>query len=245
MDNLEKNPVKSSWQKLREVDQSVHSWITRRFPRIMFTIDRILEKLFEGFGHGAFGVFAALLLVVLVATNVISIIVGVSLIGAWFIATVWLARVRLIKSFTVISRWLIVLVGGILFAFAANSFGKWALLQAKHELLKRDMKQLSSEIHIFRAGRERSAPPPPLPTNGMDRAIYGRLEEEYDKKFDDYTDETRSQFHGLFDERIANIIGRVRDEGMNTGRIEAPCSSPNNDFVIQECAQAIAELAAN
>ncbi len=117
------------WRTFRATDQAMHSWVMGQFPRTMSIVDRILESLFEGFGHGAFGVFAALLLVALVATNVIPVIVAVSLGGAWIIAVVWLARLRPVKSLTVISRWLVVLIGGTVFALAANSFARWALHQ--------------------------------------------------------------------------------------------------------------------
>jgi hypothetical protein len=122
-------PIKLVWRKFRGADQAIHSWVTGRFPRTMSAVDRILEKLFEAFGHGAFGVFAALLLVVLVATNVIPVIVAVPLFVAWLIAVVWLARLKVVKSLTVLSRWLIVLIGGAAFAFAAHGLGRWALTQ--------------------------------------------------------------------------------------------------------------------
>src|SRR5713226_6316653 len=114
------------WRRFRTTDQNLHSWVLGAFPKTMAAIDKTLETLFQGFGHGAFGVFAALLLVVLVATNVIPTIVAVSLGAAWLIGVVWLARLAPVKSLTVISRWMIVLIGGAIFALAANRFGKWA-----------------------------------------------------------------------------------------------------------------------
>jgi hypothetical protein len=68
---------------------------------------------FEDFGHGAFGVFAGLLLVMLVAANVIRVAAGFSLGVAWIIAFVWLARLEPVKGLTVISRWLVGLPPGI------------------------------------------------------------------------------------------------------------------------------------
>jgi hypothetical protein len=111
------------------MDQSLHSWVLGAFPKTMVAIDNVLETLFQGFGHGAFGVFAALLLVVLVATSIIPTIIAVSLGAAWLIAVVWLARLAPLKSLTVISRWVLVLFGGAIFAVAANSFGTWAVAQ--------------------------------------------------------------------------------------------------------------------
>jgi len=95
----------------------------------MFSIDKALDALFQAFGHGAFGIFVALLLTVLVASNVISRIVAISLGAAWLIAIVWLARLGPVKGLTIISRWVIVLVGGAIFALALTVLGRWTLHQ--------------------------------------------------------------------------------------------------------------------
>src|SRR6266852_5605521 len=125
--------LRSMWQRFRESDRAIHALVLGRFPKTMSAIDRTLESLFQSFGNGAFGVFIGLLLVVLVATGVIPTIVAASLFGAWLIALVWLARLRPLKGLTVVSRWLIVLIGGMVFAFAANYFGRWALLQVRNQ----------------------------------------------------------------------------------------------------------------
>ena len=129
MDSSEGNPLSALlfvWQKFSATDQAMHSRLMAHFPRTMSIVDRILESLFEDFGHGAFGVFAGLLLVVLVVAKVIPVVVGFSLGAAWIIAFVWLARLEPVKDLTVISKWLVVLMGGTVFAFAAYLFGRWA-----------------------------------------------------------------------------------------------------------------------
>jgi hypothetical protein len=95
----------------------------------MSAIDTALETLFRTFGNHVFGVIVALLLVALVATNVIPLIIAISVGAAWLIAVIWLARLAPVKGLTVISRWMIVLIGGAVFAVAANSFGKWTVAQ--------------------------------------------------------------------------------------------------------------------
>jgi hypothetical protein len=117
------------WQRFRTTDQSVHSWVLAAFPKTMSAIDTVLETLFQTFGHPVFGVIVTLLLVALVATNVIPKVVAVSVGAAWLIAVVWLAQLAPVKCLTVISRWVLILVGGAVFAVAANSFGKWAVAQ--------------------------------------------------------------------------------------------------------------------
>ena len=117
------------WQKLRVMDQVMHSQLMEHYPRTMSIVAGILESLFEDFGRGAFGVFAGLLLLVLAAAKVISVVVGFSLGVAWIIAFVWLAQLKPVKDLTVISRWLVVLIGGTVFGVAAYVFGSWAFHQ--------------------------------------------------------------------------------------------------------------------
>jgi len=38
---------------------------------------------------------------------------------AWIVAFVWLAQLKPVKELTVISRWLVILIGGAVFAVAA------------------------------------------------------------------------------------------------------------------------------
>jgi len=132
MDSLEDNQLSALrfvWQKFRATDQAMHSLLMEHFPRTFSIVDRILESLFQDFGRGAFGVFAGLLLVVLVVAKVIPVVVGFSLGVAWIIAFVWLAQLKPVKDLTVISRWLVVLIGGAVFGFAAHIFGSWAFHQ--------------------------------------------------------------------------------------------------------------------
>jgi hypothetical protein len=115
------------------MDQTMHSRVLGACPKTMSAIDIALETLFRTFGNPVFGVIVALLLVALVATNAIPLIVAVSVGAAWLIAVIWLARLAPVKSLTVISRWLIVLIGGAVFAVAANDFGKWTVAQYQNQ----------------------------------------------------------------------------------------------------------------
>jgi hypothetical protein len=123
--------ITRAWETFREKDRAVHARIMQKFPRGLRIIDTVLEALFGIFSHGAFGILCAFLLIVLVATNQIPVIVAVSLVPAWIIAVVWLARLGPIKSLTVISRVAVVLIGGAIFAVAANAFGEWALRESR------------------------------------------------------------------------------------------------------------------
>jgi hypothetical protein len=134
MDSAEDNQLLALgflWQKLRAMDQAMHSQLMEHYPRTMSIVVRILESLFEDFGRGAFEVLAGLLLVTLVAAKVLPVVMGFSLGVAWIIAFVWLAQLKPVKDLTVISRWIVVLIGGTVFAFAAYIFGSWAFHQMK------------------------------------------------------------------------------------------------------------------
>jgi hypothetical protein len=123
------NSIREIWRRFQELDRNVHSWVLEKFPGPMLSTDKALDALFQAFGHGAFGLFIALLLTVLVASNVISKIVAFSLGAAWVIALIWLARLRPVKDLSIISRWGVVLVGATIFALALILLGSWTLHQ--------------------------------------------------------------------------------------------------------------------
>src|SRR5713226_2910784 len=78
--------IKAIVRNLAQRDKAWHEYLMGRYPRAVSVADRALEGLFYVLGHGVFALIVGLLLVVLVATNKISIIVGVCVGGAWLAA---------------------------------------------------------------------------------------------------------------------------------------------------------------
>ena len=114
-------------------DQELHGWVMGHFPRALPAFDSFLEWLFSLVTNAAFAIIVAFLLVVLVATNVINVIVAVSIAGAWSVALIWIARSKSLKSLTILSRWVLVsAIGGVL-GLVGSAFGDWALKQYKQQ----------------------------------------------------------------------------------------------------------------
>jgi hypothetical protein len=110
-------------------DRELHEWVMGHFPRPLRAIDWFLEWLFAVVTHAAFAIIVAFLLVVLVATNVINVIVAASIAGAWLVALIWIARSKSLKNLTILSRWVLVSVIGIVLGLAGSALGDWALKQ--------------------------------------------------------------------------------------------------------------------
>jgi hypothetical protein len=109
------------------LDKSIHEHIVNRFPKALPTIDKFLEQGFGIISHPAFAIIVALLLVVLVATNIISRIVAESIFGAWAVALIWIARSNRTKNLTVVSRLIVVSIIGIALGLAGSHLGAWAV----------------------------------------------------------------------------------------------------------------------
>lgn len=89
--------------------------------------DAVLEVLFGVVTHPAFALIAAALLGVLVLTGVIKAIVFLSILFAWAVAVLWIARAKPVRALTVTFRSVFIGIVGVLLAVAGNSFGHWAL----------------------------------------------------------------------------------------------------------------------
>src|ERR1700733_9039394 len=95
---------------------TLYDWLSRR-----------VEDFFAFFAHPLFAILAALFMVVLVATNVISLIVSVSVAGMWVVSFVWLARSPWLLKIKPIPRVLIALVvaGGL--GLVGSYFHSWSM----------------------------------------------------------------------------------------------------------------------
>ena len=78
----------------------MHAAFMRAFPRFLPMFDKVLEAIFSTVTHSAFALIAALLLGVLVLTGVIKAIVFWSMLFAWLVAVIWIARAKAVRTLT-------------------------------------------------------------------------------------------------------------------------------------------------
>jgi hypothetical protein len=109
-------------------DRAVHAQVMQRFPRAVPVVDSVFSGIFAIFSQNPFGLIVGLLVgIVLVVTGKIDKIVGISIIIAWAVALVWIARSSTIKSLTILSRIAVTLLIAALLASLGIGFGSWAL----------------------------------------------------------------------------------------------------------------------
>lgn len=108
-------------------DKAAHDYIERRFPKVLSIADRALGGLFDLVNKNAFGVILALLFGVLAITGLIDKIVASSIILAWVISVLWIARSNSIKRLSILSRLIVVIFTGVLFGLVGRAFGNYAL----------------------------------------------------------------------------------------------------------------------
>jgi hypothetical protein len=125
--------IKCLWAIFKDMDRWVHDRFMRAFPRAIPVFDAVLEVLFGVVTHPAFALIAAALLGVLVLTGVIKAIVFCSILFAWAVAVLWIARAKPVRALTVTFRSVFIGIIGVLLAVAGNSFGHWALNAYNHE----------------------------------------------------------------------------------------------------------------
>lgn len=119
--------LKSVWAIVKKVDAALHAAIMRAIPQAIPTFDRALEVVFGVVVHPAFALIAALLLGVLVLTGVIKAIVFFSILFAWAVAGLWIARAKPVRALNVTFRLFFVGIIGAALGVVGNSFGHWAL----------------------------------------------------------------------------------------------------------------------
>ena len=114
-------------RRLSNEDKAIHAYFVERFPRATQIFDGFMEWLFNVISHGAFALIVALMLVVLVITDKISLLVGICIGGAWLVAFVWIARAKRIGGLTILTRTIVVSAVGISLAVIAIEIGTWAM----------------------------------------------------------------------------------------------------------------------
>lgn len=114
-------------QRIYVEDAALYASFSVRFPRLVGTVDSLLERVFGFVCHGAFALILGLLLVVFVATEKVSLIVAGSIGAAWVVAVLWFARSTSMRRLTILSRCVATLIAGLVLALAGGRFGLWAL----------------------------------------------------------------------------------------------------------------------
>jgi hypothetical protein len=117
--------LRSYWKVIVEMDKAAHERIARTYPRFVHVVDKIGDTLHGFFSAPAFAVLLALALVVLVASGVVSITIGVSCALLWIVAVMWLSSA--LKQLTIPTRAGIVLIVACILAFGCFRFRDWSL----------------------------------------------------------------------------------------------------------------------
>jgi hypothetical protein len=111
------------------MDQSIHSGIARRFPRLLRLADQASGTVFDIVSHNAFSVISGLVAGVLLITGAVDRGVVASLAAAWFITILWVAKSSPINRLTIPSRLVLVVILGLGLAYVTEVFGSWSLKQ--------------------------------------------------------------------------------------------------------------------
>lgn len=99
-----------------------------KYPLLAKVGGTVLRFLYDAATHPAFAVVLALLLVGFVISGAVTIVVSVSVYGAWLIAVLWLAHSETVKRINILPRFILVFGFAALAAFAANRYVNWCLL---------------------------------------------------------------------------------------------------------------------
>ncbi len=105
----------------------MHEYIALRHPILVARVDWAAERLHNFFSAAAFAVILALALVVLVASGLISLTIGVSCGLLWLVAIVWLSRARWLTQLTIPTRAVVILVSAGILAFGCLRFRNLSL----------------------------------------------------------------------------------------------------------------------
>lgn len=114
-------------QRIISTDKAIHSRIKQQFPKLVQFVDSSMERLLSIVSHGAFALIVALVLVVLVSTEKISLINAVCIGGAWGVSMLWAARAPTLLKLAVGTRLLSLALIGAVLAFGFRALGIWAL----------------------------------------------------------------------------------------------------------------------
>jgi hypothetical protein len=118
-----------TWERVVSAEQRMHTSIQTKFPKTLATVEWILEGVLAFISKAWVSVVISLLLVALVAADVISVIVLVSVWLAWWITIIGLSREEWIKRLSIPTRLVVLLLIGYLLALGAQRLVSWSITQ--------------------------------------------------------------------------------------------------------------------
>lgn len=116
-----------AWSNLVELDTRLHSGLYQRFPKVMALGGWLLRTFYDFAVSPAFAVILSLLLVGLVISGVVPLIVSLSVVGAWLVAILSIAKNRQVNKLRIAERLVVVFGVAALMAWGADRYVKWCL----------------------------------------------------------------------------------------------------------------------
>ncbi len=116
------------WASLLQADQNLHTYVYARWPRQVSFIGKTLQLLYIFFTSPSFAVVLTLLLVGLVISEEVNVIVSISIVSAWLVATLSLAKADWLNKLRIGRRLLIFLCIAALMAFVSDRYARWCLI---------------------------------------------------------------------------------------------------------------------
>ena len=122
-----RHSLASSWAFVSSKDAQFHEYFYANWPRTIWIIGALLRFLYAVCVAPAFAVILALLLVGLVISGKVTVIVSISVVAAWLVASLSVAKFEWINQQRIGRRLVIVLCAAILMAFIADRYVRWCL----------------------------------------------------------------------------------------------------------------------
>jgi hypothetical protein len=113
------------WRRLDRAEVRTHTKLMRRYPLTAKSVEWCLGFIYDIIISPAFAIILALLLVGLVASEIVTIIVSLSIISAWLIFVITVARY--VKSLPILRRFIVVALFACVAASLSQLYVRWIL----------------------------------------------------------------------------------------------------------------------
>jgi hypothetical protein len=109
------------WHRVTQYDNELHKIVSFRFPKTVRFMDTLLQWLYDICISPAFAIILSLLLVGLVLSEIAPLIISLSVVLAWWVAVLSVAKASWVNRLNIVRRLFLVLV----MAFVMAGFGNW------------------------------------------------------------------------------------------------------------------------
>jgi hypothetical protein len=162
--------IRLLWRRLGRAELRFHNRMVRRYPTTTLVAETTLEFLYAIIASPISAVILALLLVPLVISDKVPVIVSFSIVGAWVVFVIAVARTPIVRKLTLPRRILVVIVGACIAFMASQFYKQWVL-----------------HSYYARQAHEPITPTPPVSTGSPDSGqtdtlLYQRLRELFDEQ---------------------------------------------------------------